>query len=267
MVAVSVDNLLQGFLYQAVTKLDDMDFFNKVVQFDDDPNSVASSEATFIFAGPPVLTGNPQIGPKNTPFKDFLYPIGAVQQYSLQDGKQIIPFKELGSKLSRHAIGYGQYSATLARVLTRYGNLNYAFYSWLYKYVSEVFTGSEGVLSLSILPGEAGQKHWTSTESEIFNIPFGLLCITGSAGGKIVHIEYLERCYIQGGGTAKTAGQSLIVENVSLVVTRPVPFVNQDGTSLLSTQNMKGQLHEFTLQDPAPSNTGTAAASSTAPAA
>ena len=249
----SVSELLQGFLYDVTTNITNMDFFNKVVQFDDDPNNVASSEATYIFSGPPVLspTGSYKgASGGSATILQLLEPLGAVQQFSLQEGKQVIPFRELGSKLQRQAVGYGQYSASMARVLTRYGNLAFGLYAWLYNYLSLVHKEANPSLDLALVPGEEGKKHYISPESELFNIPFGLLCVTGSAGGDVISAQYLERCYLQGGGDAKSAGQSLIVENVSILVTRPVAFVDRTtgNTTIPVKMLSKDSRNTFALQ-------------------
>jgi hypothetical protein len=59
----------------------------------------------------------------------------------------------------------------------------------------------------------------------------------------VIHAEYLERCFIQGGGNAKAAGSPLIVDNVGIMVTRPVPFAAASGASLLDkSYNLAGGL-------------------------
>jgi hypothetical protein len=227
-----VSEILSGFLYDTTKSLVDVDFFNKVMQFDDDASNVASGEATFIFAGPPIL--------RNTKYKqpitNYLRPVGAVQQYSLNEGKQIVPFPELGSKLKRYASGITQYSANLARVLTMHSNIDYALYSWLPSFMLDHHGTTD--LKLAIAPGANKSQHWVSKESEIYLIPFGLLCISGTAGGEIIHAEYLERCFIQGGGNAKAAGSPLIVDNVGVLVTRPIAFTDATGKSLLTTTSL-----------------------------
>lgn len=239
--------ILQNFLYDTCTSLQSADFFNKVMQFDNNANDVATAEASFVLAGPPVLKSTI----KGKPFIDYLEPMGAVQQYSLQEGKQIIPFAELGSKLKRRAMGSGQYSANLTRVLPRYGNLAYSLYSWLPVFASGGNRETPLKLDLALFPGETQTRHLTAMESEFFGIPFGLLVITGSAGGSLVHVEYLERCYIGGGGYARSAGNPMVVDNVSIIVTRPVPFTDADGNASLDPEKFKlAKRKEFTLPGP-----------------
>lgn len=237
--ANSVQNLLKDYLYDYVGSAANLNFFDKVVQFDDDPNSVASSEATFIFAAPPVM--NPQ-----TPFKgsitDLIVPIGAVQQYSLQIGKQIIPFSELGSCLKRHVAGVGMYSASFSKVLTKHSDLKYAFYSWLNPFLKAHY-GGDTELSLAVLPAAKDttdtanisiQRQYVGSESELFKIPFGIVAVTGTASGEVVNMTYLERCHYQGGGVGVTAGNTMIVPSASITVTRPLPFANKKGQPLVS---------------------------------
>lgn len=239
--ATNISDVLSGFLYDTVTSLSNMDFFNKVVQFDDDPSRVATGDATFLFSGPPVLKPG-GYGPKEKPVHELLKPVGAVQSYVLNEGRQIVPFSELGSKLKRYAAGQTQYSASMARVLTKSGNLDYALYSWLNDWLVNVMGDTSGALNLAIPPGANNDQQWVSKESDIYLIPFGLLAITGTAGGQIIHMEYLERCFIQGGGNSKAAGNPLVVDNVSILVTRPVPFVNDLGETLFSLPGNKYEL-------------------------
>lgn len=259
--ATNVSDILQGYLYDTVTTLDNMDFFNKVVQFDDDSNRVASSDATFLFAGPPVLnpkngwgSGGAQnqildvadgsiTGAASTlsGISKYLRPIGAVQQYSLSQGRQVIPFTELGSRLKRHVVGSGMYNATMARVLTRSSNLKAALYSWLPDFLAGEGIAVDRKLTLAVAPSVVWDKtkrpwehyNWVGMESEILSIPFGLLAITGTAGGDAIHMEYLERCYMPAFSNGFNAGSPMIASNVQIMVTRPVPFTNSNGEALI----------------------------------
>ncbi len=284
MVATSVSEILPGYLYDTVTSLYNMDFFNRVVQFDDDSNRVASSDATFIFAGPPVLHpkngwkdggGDTALSVDNTGsvstlsgIARYLKPIGAVQQYSLNQGRQIIPFNELGSRLKRHVVGGGMYSANMARVLTRSSNLKAALYSWLPEFLRLEEIAADQRLLLASAPSVTWDKdnrpwehyNWVGMESEIFNIPFGLLAITGTAGGDAIHMEYLERCYMPAYSNGFNAGSPMVASNVQIMVTRPVPFTTNDGsnTNLIPKEVLlkKSSAAGFKLEDFTAANIG-----------
>jgi hypothetical protein len=248
-----INDVLGGFLYPIVKDMTGdgggLDFFNKTVQFSADANAIATSEATFIYSGPPVLK---PATPISGDFEQYLEPLGAVQQYSLQQGGQIIPWTELGSKLKRHSRASGQYSASLARVHTRHSDLKWAVYGWLRRFVNNNSTTGP-TIQLGLRPSansptttEGGDfsvdegRQWVGLESDIFGLPFGLLCITGSAGGKIVHIEYLEDCYIQSAGRGLTAGNAMVVPNISISVNRPVAFTDSSGKTLISGESLQG---------------------------
>lgn len=223
--ATAVNNVLKGFLYDVSKTLDDLNFYDKVVQFDDDANGVASSEATFVFSGPPVAkssyaidtTLNPDATLASSGILSMLTPIGAVQQISVNEGKQIIPFRELGSKLLRQAAGPTQYSGSMSRVLSMHSNLKFSLYEWLFKLYPNG-------ISLTRAPSD-NNTHFIGLESEIFAIPFGLLILVGSAGGKVIQAEYLEKCHIVNAGSSKQVGNTLIVDNVSFTVSRSVPLL------------------------------------------
>jgi hypothetical protein len=270
--AGNVSDILKGYLHKTVTRLVEADFFNRVVQFDEDPGNVASSDATFIFAGPPVLnpekgwaneviktTGGAIVDPGGAGIYQFLRPIGAVQQFSLQQGRQVIPFTELGSRLKRQVVGSGQYSANLARVLSRSTNLKASLYSWLPKFMKLKQPSMSPELALAVTPSVVMDKkgrywehfQWIGMESEIFNLPFGLLCITGTAGGNFVHAEYLERCYMPNYSKGVSAGSAMIVENASIMVTRPVAFTTLNNDSLIPTELLlkKSASDTFALEE------------------
>ena len=126
-----------GLLYDAVTKPVEYDYQNKVVQFDDDPNRVASGEATILFSGPPVLA---KIG-KQTLVKgqlpaafdigEYIVPIGAVQGFQDSETPNIVPFPEIGSRLKRYAVGMATYQVSMSRVITLHSNLRNALYAWI----------------------------------------------------------------------------------------------------------------------------------------
>lgn len=221
--------VVNNFLYETTTSLTNIDFWERVMQYDNDATSIASGEATALWAGPPVF--RPQ-GLNGIDFTKFLTPIGGVQNYNLNEGQQVIPFPELGSRIKRHVVGGGQYSASLGRVLVLHSDIGYSCYSWIPILLSGGSKTTDVELELALPPGVNGDRHFVTMESDIFGIPFGLLAVTGSANGDLIHCEYLERCYFASGGYARSAGQPMVVESVGITVTRPVAFVNSKGDNL-----------------------------------
>lgn len=213
--ATDVNVILKDMLYDASTALDNLNFYDKVVGFDVDANGVASSEATFVFSAPPVARTS-YVNSKS--LLELIYPIGAVQQLTVNSGKQIIPFRELGSRLPRQAAGSTQYSGSMAQVLTGFQNLKSAIYSWLWKMYPN------GIL-LSRTPSD-GNSQFIGLESELYNIPFGLIVFVGTSGGRIIQAQYLEKCHIVNDGSSFQAGNPLIADNMSFTITRSIPLIN-----------------------------------------
>jgi len=209
-----------------------LDFANKFVQFNDDPLRVASGEASILFAGPPIL------GKPAGDFASLLMPIGGVQ--GIQDGgtANVVPYREVGSKLKRAARASADYRISIGKVVTWHSNLLHAFYSWIPKLTSKTTTSKE--LEMLLAPGspnagggsdstekkEVGLGHWINLDSDIFAVPFGCLFLTVTGGGEILSQEYWERCLIADLGKTTGAGQPMIQEQVSLIVGRKVPAGN-----------------------------------------
>jgi hypothetical protein len=212
-------------LYDTTKGTDDLDFFNHLVQFEDDPNNVASADATILFSGPPVLAKATDIG-------STLVPIGAVQGFNESETNGITPFSEIGSRLKRTAASQAQYQLSLQRVLSYHSNLRYACYAWLPKLLNNE------TVDVRMLPNEPGGAasnatgaadmavsggHFTTFESDVFRLPFGILLATFTAGGKLVSREYYERCQLLNAGKSVGAGQPIIQESVSIYAVRKVP--------------------------------------------
>lgn len=234
----NASDVMKNFLYDTTKGLTDIDFWKNVIQFDNDATSIASGEATALYACPPVFKSSYLIDGATVSIMDLCIPIGGVQNYSLNESKQVIPFAELGSRIKRMVMGSTNYSASLSRLLTLHSDLYYSCYSWLPVFMAKGKRGVNLTLDLAQFPGVNGERHFVSMDSEIFSIPFGLLCITGSASGDVVHVEYLERCYIQGGGAARAAGNPMIIDGCSISVTRPVPFLNESGNNALEIETL-----------------------------
>ena len=207
------------FFHDVLDKSDGaIDFHNKVVQFDDDPNAVASGEATLLFSGPPVwskvVAGTNQ---------GNLVPIGTVQGISDGGSVNVQPYREIGSKIKRFARGSADYSVTVGKVITWHSNLLHAFYAW----IPNLEASKSKTLKMLLAPGNAGDvagnRHFTNLDSDLFGVPFGLALVTITADGQVLSKEYWEKIIVGNLGKQISAGQPIIQEQVQLLLTRKVP--------------------------------------------
>lgn len=214
----SINNSLKEFLYDVAGNegLKELDFFNKLMEYDDNPNDIASSEASYVFIGPPTLKQRNS----SQSIVTYLTALGGIQQFSPSENRQVIPTGELGSKLKRVISGPTQYSLQLSRILTRHSNLKQALYRWLSK-----LPGGDKDIDMVRIPGSSKQAYFSGLESEIYGIPFGVLSVSCTANGTLIGADYLERCYIMNFGSPRQASNAMIIENASLYVTRVLPFM------------------------------------------
>src|SRR5665213_2075216 len=108
----SISDLLKnvGALYDVTTSTTGTtgpDPWNHMVQFEDDPNKVASGDTTIAFSGPPVLANSP------APIASLLVPIGALQGFNDNSTNGIAQFPEIGSRLKRAGRGQGTYQLSI----------------------------------------------------------------------------------------------------------------------------------------------------------
>lgn len=236
-------------LYNVTTSTENHDPWNQMVQFEDDPNKVASGDTTIAFSGPPVFAKAP-----GGDISKLLVPIGALQGFNDNSTNGIAQFPEIGSRLKRAARGQGNYQLSIQRVLTLHSNIMYAMYAWLAN-----VSGGKDAIGYHVAPGEKNRSgvvggastspHLTTFESELFGVPFGMLLATVSGDGTVISQEYWERIFIVNHGKQVGAGQPLIQEGISLVAARKVPADNV-------IIKMDSNLAQWAISGPADPTTG-----------
>lgn len=224
-----------GALYPVVKTTDQLNAWEKVVQFEDDANKVASGDTTIAFSGPPVFLrpgANPTALEAANTWEQYLVPLGALQGFSDNSTNGIMPFPEIGSRLKRAARGQASYQISIQRVLSYHSNILHACYAWLARlnntnnlalYRTPGEASRPGGALTGVLDTQGSSPHFTTFESEIFGVPFGMLLATLSADGTIISQEYYERCYLMNHGKQVGAGQPMIQEAVSIMASRKVP--------------------------------------------
>lgn len=245
-------SLVREFFYDAVKKMSDkLNHYNKQVEHDINASDFASSEASYIFFGPPVMSssmrkirssadkqltadaGNVE-ETNNLTFLDLLCPVGIVQQFSVQSSKQSMLIPELGSALDRRGPGKRSYSAVMSRVVTSHSNIQYSAYKWLRRLME---TQPNKVLQLLRAPAANGSTQFMGFESNLYDLGFGCLELKGTSSGDFISAQYLEKADFNNLGNTLQAGNPIIIDNVSLSTVRVVPLMDESGNSLIKLKN------------------------------
>lgn len=207
-------------------------FLTDHVQEIDTDGKFLSGESVVLFAGPPKLD---PLGLQD------LYPIGLVQDFQLQQSKDIQQIFEIGSRLPILIPGRTQTSASASRILFDGASLMKAAYTvpnGSGDTANPVIPGarlSEGELNQPTAPfqtdegdieanSEATGDFFINLASNYFNKPVGLGLAMhnmnrGGYGG-----VYLERVYFRAHQFRVGANQTVLAESVSLLVTNLVPL-------------------------------------------
>lgn len=215
---------LRKFRYQFARKIGEVDPYHKVLGFDDLPGEFAATEFTVLFSGPPTVT----MAKQN---QDALTPIGLVQNISYNGQRNVTPIPEMGNKSYRYIPGRVIHSAQIGRILSRQGSLLHACYAWMERFIGNqnvgiaVPPGDDGIQTVDGVAGpNAVGRHWTTLESDLFNIPTGFLLVVGNANGEVLSKVYWEKCILPDYMFQLDASQTSIIEQVSIRMSRAVPM-------------------------------------------
>lgn len=205
--------------YLASLGLDSQNPFSKVIHNDDLPRDMASPMHTFVFSGPPTYG----LAEQNQATQ--LRPVGLVQDLQYSGQKQISPVPELGNRFMRHVPGRPSHSATLSRLISKSANLAGMLYQW---YIPEnngsLFAAGNHKQPLSEVPAfQKSSLQVVTLDSDIFDIPFGLLVVKMTEDGRPISANYWERCLVAGVSETISSGQVVIMENVQIVFSRNHP--------------------------------------------
>jgi hypothetical protein len=204
---------LTKFFHDAYKQITEADFYKKHVEFQNDPNQIASSEATIIGATCPVWSKYSSYVNSFTnmdPKYPAILPLGAVMNFSLQEVLNNIPTPEIGSKIKRVIFGKANYSIQISKLLTQHANIVRSLYHWIYALKLE--TNLE-------FPTTTGPNnhHIIGMESDLFNYPFGLVFGFYTAGGKLISIAFAENNFIMSTGNTLEASGGFIVDGLSIM--------------------------------------------------
>jgi hypothetical protein len=236
----NVNDIISKYLHPVAKNLTEVDFWNKLNEFNDDGNLAASAEPSVILVGPPTVNAFINVSSNqsnntsgtnqnNNTVTTKLFTLGGVMNISYQAQKQQMPVFEIGSARPRVVPGPTSYFLSFSRLLTAHSNAKYALYKWL-------FNDYKNGINFIRAPGLSEKTHFHGLESELYKIPIGIYQIIATAGGKYFQYIAHEKCTIQNFSNSVQAGNVMIIDNISLMVTRTIPL-NTDQLKTSSSYN------------------------------
>lgn len=187
--------------------------------------NAAHPDDTLVFAGPVRKPASP----------DTLLPIGMLQQISFQQGKQTQPLMSIGGGRAFFTSGKSQTSWSAARLFVNGRNFLRALHDQAIKSGIDVTAFDDKAGAAQSTPagtGDANQpKYVVNLDSELFYLPFGMGCMFRNKQRQICGAFYMEACMISSWSTAIGAGQSQIMEQVSGMADRILPWKVSGGTT------------------------------------
>jgi hypothetical protein len=181
----------------------------------------AHPDDTLVLAGPPrrdSLGGGTGESPGDSASVGTLLAIGMLQSVQFTQSKPTQPMMAIGSGRSFFVSGKAQTQWNIARLFVNGRNLLRVLYH------NAVAAG----VDVSRFDDQAAIKnnaqYFINLDSELYYVPFGLAAFFRNKAHDVVGAFYCELSMINSYAIGMTAGQNMILENVSGMADRLVPF-------------------------------------------
>ena len=177
-----------------------------------------------LIAGPPRLS--------HASGEDSFYPIGFGTNISWSETRQVQPLKAIGSRRHIFSATNMPVQGSLQRMMVIGANLLRALYG------KTAFGSDMANRNSKYTNGGYGSGDYAlwynNVEEDIFRVPFGLGVIFHSpatlAGSRVVAGSvYIETCTIQNCSTSIMSGQTVVMEQVSFIADRLIPWGDLSG--------------------------------------
>jgi hypothetical protein len=214
-------------------------FANSYVEraMDNAAYTAAHPDDTLVMAGPARKQNVQQGGAAN------LLPIGMAQAWNFTSTKPTQPMMMIGSSRAFFLSGKSQVQWTCGRLFVNGRNLLRVLYH------NAVLGGVDPSQFDDPATDTANPQYYINLDSELFLVPFGLGCIFRDKTHNYVGGFYAELCMITSYAIGWNAGQNLILENVSGMADRLLPFgavspagIQPNGASLLISTELDAVL-------------------------
>lgn len=199
--------------------------------------SLANPDDTLLFVGPPRL-------PRKSDSAIAL--VGMTPSFDYTEQSMVQPIKTIGSRLHLFARSNSTVSAQMSRAVFYGPNLLKQLYSVINTnvvgkpgyglegdngdYSKDASSSYGGTIYASFFPdNKMDAGWWGSLGDDLFRVPIGLGVVYNSPGGlnnnSNIGADYLENCQIMARSISIQAGSGVIMENVSIIADRALPWV------------------------------------------
>lgn len=174
-----------------------------------------------------VVVGPPRLSHASS--DNSFYPVGFLNSINFSETRSVQPLKTIGSRRHIFAATNAPVQGSIGRLLFLGRNLLNAFYA-------NADFGSGITDRNSKYNGSAisGDGIWNENlEEDIFRVPFGMGIVynapaTLADGSVVAGAQYLEVCTLINRNTAIQSGQAMIMEQVSFMADRLIPWTSYD---------------------------------------
>ena len=196
------------------TSIDEWKFNEKYVEriMDNAAYTSAHPDDTLVLAGPPRRS---QAGAGDG---GGLYPIGMMQAFQATQQKPVQPLQTIGSSRNFFVMGKASTQFTMGRLFVKGKNLLRALNNNIIKNGLDLNSLTEPTRT------NTSDNYLVNLDSEMFLVPFGLAVLFRDKSNNGLGGFYMELCVINSFTVGMNAGQSMIMENVSGLCDRIVPF-------------------------------------------
>lgn len=212
--------------------IDTWDVFNKHVERDLDnaAYSAAHPDDVMFLAGP---ARRRNVVPSATSGIGSLMSLGMIQMANITSALPVQPSKALGSSRKYFLIDSAMNQITVARLVMNSRNLLRAIYHSAVE--AGVDVGNRAIIGTEAsYQGRENQQWWVNLDSPIYRVPVGLGIIMRDRGGSHIGGFYAELCHITQWSLSIASGQAAMMENVSIVCDRILPFGDSTTVGILA---------------------------------
>ena len=187
----------------------------------------AHPDDTLVLAGPArkaslgtEATESPAANAENT-----LLAIGMLQSVQFSQSKPTQPMMAIGSGRSFFVSGKAQTQWSIGRLFVNGRNLLRVLYH------NAVAAGLDVTKLDDHAANAVTSNFFTNLDSELYYIPFGMACLFRNKAHDLIGSFYVELCMINSYSVGMNAGQNMMLENVSGLADRVLPFNDLVGTA------------------------------------